>query len=293
MDGRELKLSNLEKVLYPSTGLTKGGLIDYYSRVAPVLLAHLAGRPLTVTRWPDGVEAKSFFQKHAPAHRPEWVRTATVPARGKPIDYILAEDLADARVAGEPGGDRAARAAGAGRGSGAPDGGGVRPRPGRAGGDRGVLPRGDAATRRVRRAWASRASPRRPGSKGLQVYIPLNHDGTSYEQTKPFAKTVAELLEQAEPELVVSRMTRARRTGKVLIDWSQNDARKTTVCAYSLRASERPTASTPVEWEEVEAARDSGDPASLVFEADAGARARGRRGDLFGPVLSLVQDLPG
>ena len=132
------------------------------------------------------------------------------------------------------------------------------------------------------------------GSKGLQVYVPLNRDDVTYERTKPFAKAVAELLESAEPELVVSRMTKARRTGKVLIDWSQNDAKKTTVCAYSLRARERPTVSTPVDWEEVRAARDSGDPAE--------PRLRGRRrcssacaerGDLFAPVLSLVQELPG
>ncbi len=292
VDGRELRLSNLEKVLYPSTGLTKGGLIDYYSRVAPVLLAHLAGRPLTVTRWPDGVEAKSFFQKHAPAHRPEWVRTVTVPARGKPIDYILAEDRATvvwlANLAAIDLHVPLARAEDLERPTavvfdldpGAPA---------------GIVECCRVATllRGVFTGVGLESFAKTSGSKGLQVYIPLNHDGTSYEQTKPFAKTVAELLEQAEPELVISRMTRARRTGKVLIDWSQNDARKTTVCAYSLRATERPTASTPVEWEEVEAARDSADPASLVFEADQVLARVADKGDLFGPVLSLVQDLPG
>jgi bifunctional non-homologous end joining protein LigD len=130
------------------------------------------------------------------------------------------------------------------------------------------------------------------GSKGLQVYIPLNDERVTYAQTKPFAKTVAELLEQAEPELVISRMTRARRAGKVLIDWSQNDARKTTVCVYSLRAGERPTVSTPLEWEEVRAALDSGDAASLAFEADAVLERVADRGDLFAPVLALVQKLP-
>jgi bifunctional non-homologous end joining protein LigD len=131
------------------------------------------------------------------------------------------------------------------------------------------------------------------GSKGLQIYVPLNHEGVTYEHTKPFAKTVAELLEQAEPDLVVSRMTRARRTGKVLIDWSQNDAKKTTVCAYSLRATERPTVSPPVEWEEVEATRDSGEEARLAFEAHEALARVADRGDLFAPVLSLVQELPG
>jgi bifunctional non-homologous end joining protein LigD len=130
------------------------------------------------------------------------------------------------------------------------------------------------------------------GSKGLQVYVPLNSADASYERTKPFAKAVAELLEGAEPDVVVSRMTKARRTGRVLIDWSQNDAKKTTVCAYSLRAHERPTVSTPVEWDEVRATRDSGDPASLAFEAGEVLRRVAERGDLLAPVLSLVQELP-
>jgi bifunctional non-homologous end joining protein LigD len=291
VDGRELRLSNLEKVLYPSTGLTKGGLIDYYSRVGPVLLAHLAGRPLTVTRWPDGVAAKSFFQKNAPAHRPEWVRTVTVPARGKPIDYILAEDRATvvwlANLAAIELHVPLARAEDMERPTavvfdldpGAPA---------------GIVECCRVATllRSMFAGVGLESFAKTSGSKGLQVYIPLNHDGVSYEQTKPFAKTVAELLEQAEPELVISRMTRARRTGKVLIDWSQNDARKTTVCAYSLRATERPTVSTPVAWKEVEAARDSGDPASLAFEADRVLARVADRGDLFAPVLSLVQELP-
>src|SRR3984885_10479380 len=130
------------------------------------------------------------------------------------------------------------------------------------------------------------------GSKGLQVYVPLNSENITFERTKPFAKAVAELLENAEPELVVSRMTKARRTGKVLIDWSQNDAKKTTVCVYSLRAQERPTASTPLAWDEVRATRDSGDPASLAFEAGQVLERVAQGGDLFGPVLSLAQRVP-
>jgi len=130
------------------------------------------------------------------------------------------------------------------------------------------------------------------GSKGLQVYVPLNSADVTYERTKPFAKAVAELLEGADPDLVVSRMTKARRTGKVLIDWSQNDAKKTTVCAYSLRAGERPTASTPLDWDEVRAGRDSGDAAGLAFEAGQVLERVAERGDLLAPVLSLVQQLP-
>ena len=131
------------------------------------------------------------------------------------------------------------------------------------------------------------------GSKGLQVYVPLNHPDVTFEHTKPFAKAVAELLEQEQPDLVVSRMTKAKREGKVLIDWSQNDRRKTTVCVYSLRAGERPTVSTPLEWVEVREALEEGDPARLVFEAGDVLRRVAERGDLFAPVLSLVQGVPG
>ena len=130
------------------------------------------------------------------------------------------------------------------------------------------------------------------GSKGLQLYLPLNSPDVTYEQTKPFAKAVAELLEGAEPELVVSRMTKSRRRGKVLIDWSQNDGRKTTVCVYSLRAAEQPTASTPLEWQEVKRALSSEDPSALSFRAPDVLARVARMGDLFAPVLSLVQELP-
>jgi bifunctional non-homologous end joining protein LigD len=134
--------------------------------------------------------------------------------------------------------------------------------------------------------------PKTSGSKGLQVYLPLNDPQVTFAATKPFARAVAELLEAAEPELVVSRMTKARRAGKVLIDWSQNDPGKTTICAYSLRATERPTVSTPVAWEEVAEALAAGEPSALAFEAaDVLARVA-ERGDLFAPVLSLVQRLP-
>jgi bifunctional non-homologous end joining protein LigD len=292
VDRRELRLSNLDKVLYPRTGLTKREVIDYYSGVAPVLLAHLAGRPLTVTRWPDGVDAKSFFQKQAPAHRPEWVRTVTLPAASKSIDYILAQDEPTivwlANLAAIELHVPLSRAADIQRPTavvfdldpGAPA---------------SIVEccRVALLLRGVFDGVGLQSFAKTSGSKGLQVYVPLNREGITYERTKPFAKTVAELLEQAEPDLVVSHMTRARRTGKVLIDWSQNDAKKTTVCAYSLRATERPTVSTPVEWDEVEAARDSGEEASLAFEASDVLERVANRGDLFAPVLSLVQELPG
>jgi bifunctional non-homologous end joining protein LigD len=292
VEGRELKLSNLAKVLYPASGFDKRALIDYYAAIAPVLLPHLAARALTVTRWPDGVESKSFFQKHAPAHRPEWVRTVTLASERKPIDYILADDLPTlvwlANLAAIELHVPLARAEAI-----------ERPTalvfdldPG--------APASIVECCRVAlqlqgmfEGLGLQSFAKTSGSKGLQVYVPLNTADVTFEHTKTFAKAVAETLEAAQPGLVVSRMTKARRTGKVLIDWSQNDAKKTTVCVYSLRALERPTASTPVDWGEVRATRDSGDPASLAFETGQVLERVAERGDLFAPVLSLVQVLPG
>ena len=291
VEGRELKLSNLDKVLYPKARFTKGDVIAYYTTIAPVMLGHLAGRPLTVTRWPDGVQGKSFFQKQAPAHRPQWVRTATVASERKPIDYTLADDLPTlvwlANLAAIELHVPLSRAQAIERPTAL------------------VFDLDPGAPASIVECChvglqlhgmfehlGLHSFAKTSGSKGLQVYVPLNSADATYERTKPFAKAVAELLEGAEPDIVVSRMTKARRTGKVLIDWSQNDAKKTTVCVYSLRARERPTVSTPVEWDEVRAARDSGDPAGLAFEAPDVLARVAERGDLFAPVLSLVQELP-
>jgi bifunctional non-homologous end joining protein LigD len=291
VQGRELKLSNLAKVLYPLTGFTKRKLIDYYAAIAPVMIGHLAGRPLTVTRWPDGVQGKSFFQKQAPAHRPEWVRTVSLPSERKPIDYALAEDLPTlvwlANLAAIELHTPLARAE-------------AIDRPTALVFD---LDPGAPATivecchvglqlQGMFENLGLQSYAKTSGSKGLQVYVPLNAETYSYADTKPFAKAVAELLERSEPDLVVSRMRKARRAGKVLIDWSQNDARKTTVCVYSLRATERPTASTPVEWSEVRSTLERSDPTSLAFEAHQVLERVADRGDLFAPVLSLVQELP-
>jgi bifunctional non-homologous end joining protein LigD len=292
VEGRELKLSNLGKPMYPGEGFAKRELIDYYSRIGEVLLGHLRGRALTVTRWPDGVEGKSFFQKQAPAHRPEWVRTVTIASSRKPIDYLLADDAPTlvwlANLAAIELHTPLARAVQAVE------------RPATLVFD---LDPGAPASivECCHVAWQLRAMfenlglesfAKTSGSKGLQVYVPLNHEDVDFAQTKPFAKAVAELFESSEPELVVSRMTKARRTGKVLIDWSQNDANKTTICAYSLRATARPTASTPVSWEEVRATAAGGDPEALSFESDDVLKRVREHGDLFAPVLSLVQALP-
>jgi bifunctional non-homologous end joining protein LigD len=290
-DGRELKLSNLDKLLYPKAGFSKRNVIDYYSDIAPVLLAHLHGRALTVTRWPDGVDGKSFFQKQAPAHRPEWVRTTTIQHERKPIDYVLADDLSTlvwlANLAALELHTPLALAKKIERPTmlvfdldpGAPA----------------TIVECAQVGVRLHDMFENlglQSFAKTSGSKGLQIYVPLNSPSVSFEQTKPLAKAVAELLESDQPELIVSRMTKSQRKGKVLIDWSQNDIRKTTVCAYSLRARERPTVSTPLGWDEVRSTLESGDPGELVFEArDVLKRVR-ERGDLFAPVLSLVQQLP-
>jgi bifunctional non-homologous end joining protein LigD len=291
VDGRELKLSNLAKLLYPQAGFTKREVIDYYAAVGSVLIGHLEGRPLTVRRWPDGVDAHAFFQKHAPAHRPKWVQTVSISSQRETIDYVLAQDLPTlvwlANLAALELHTPLARAD-------------AIEQPTTLVFD---LDPGDPATlleccrvglqlHGMFENLGLQSYAKTSGMKGLQLYVPLNSADATYAQTKSFARTVAELLASTEPDLVVSRMTKARRTGKVLIDWSQNDRRKTTVCAYSLRAAERPTVSTPVEWDEVRRTYESGRPADLVFEAGDVLDRVAERGDLFAPVLSSVQQLP-
>jgi bifunctional non-homologous end joining protein LigD len=292
VQGRELSLSNLDKLMYSHARFTKRDLIEYYAAIAPVLLPHLQARALTVTRWPDGVDGKSFFQKHAPAHRPDWVATAAIPAGSKTIDYTLCNDLATlvwlANLAAIELHTPLARAHAIQRPTmlvfdldpGAPA---------------NIVQCCHVAVQLhgMFDNFGLRSFAKTSGSKGLQVYLPLNRDDVTFAHTKPFAKAVAELLEDAEPDLIVSRMTKAKRKGRVLIDWSQNDANKTTVCVYSLRATERPTASTPVSWEEVQGALDCGDPATLSFEAGEVLDRVAEHGDLFAPVLSLAQKLPG
>lgn len=291
VDGRELKLTNLDKTLYPRAGFDKRDVIDYYAGIAETLVAHLDGRALTVKRWPDGVEGKAFFQKQAPAHRPDWVRTVTLPSEQKPIDYLLADDRATivwlANLAALELHVPLARAQ-------APE------HPSTLVFD--LDPGAPASAiecchvaltlRGMFENLGLQSFVKTSGKKGLQLYVPLNDERVSFAQTKPFAKAVAELLEQSEPELIVSRMTKTRREGKVLIDWSQNDHNKTTVCAYSLRATDRPTVSTPLEWDEVRAALDGGDAQALRFEADTVLERVRDRGDLFAPVLTLTQRLP-
>jgi bifunctional non-homologous end joining protein LigD len=236
------------------------------------------------------VAGESFFQKQAPAHRPEWVKTVTLASERKPIDYLLAGDAATvvwlANLAALELHTPLARAE-------EPE------RPTVLVFD---LDPGEGASivecchvgLRLRAMFENlgmQLFAKTSGKKGLQLYAPLNSPDVTFAQTKPFAKAVAETFESAEPDLVVSRMTKARRAGKVLIDWSQNDSRKTTVCVYSLRAAERPTVSTPLDWQEVQMTLERGDPGLLSFEAPQVLERIGSKGDLFAPVLSLVQEL--
>ncbi len=292
VEGRTLKLTNLDKVLYPEAGFTKGGVIDYYTRVAPALLPHLRQRALTLKRYPNGVDGHFFYEKNCPHHRPPWVKTVAVWSgrNNADVSYCLADDLPTlvwvANLASLELHTSLAHAPEVGH-------------PTMVVFD---LDPGPPATavecarvalwlREVLDDLGLEAFPKTSGSKGLQIYVPLNVPVT-YHHTKPFAHALARLLEERHPEHVLSVMNKDLRKGKVFIDWSQNDDSKTTVCVYSLRARPRPTVSTPVTWEEVERAAGEGDPALLTFEAaDVLARLE-RSGDLFGPVATLEQKLP-
>ena len=284
VDGRTLTLTNLAKVLYPDDGFTKAEVLDYYQRIAPVLLPHIADRPVTLKRYPEGVDGEAFFQKHVTEHRPDWIRTATVSsassrARGTMVTYLVVDDLPTliwaANLAGlelhvpqwrmpdvrepdllvfdlDPG-----------------------------------LPadivdccRVALELRPLLEADGFAPLAKTSGGKGLQLYAPIS--GVTSDQASDRARSYAERLERASPGLVVSRMTKALRKSKVLIDWSQNNGSKTTVAPYSLRARAHPTVSTPVSWDEVESCRKVED---LFFTADAVLDRVAAHGDLFGPLL--------
>jgi bifunctional non-homologous end joining protein LigD len=264
-------------------------VIDYYTRIAPVLLPHLSDRPLTLKRYPNGVEDKFFYEKRCPSHAPEWVQTASVwSGRNEGnIDYCLCQDLPTmvwlANLADLELHTPMARA---------PD----MQHPTIVAFD---LDPGAPATvvecarvalelRRAFEFWDLQAFPKTSGSKGMQVYLPLNTVVT-YEDTRAFSSGLAQLLERRDPELVVSDMSKSKRAGKVFVDWSQNARHKTTVNAYSLRAMERPTVSTPLSWDEVS---DIADGEATAFTSDEVLERVGRFGDLFADVQTLEQELP-
>ncbi|MER6574757.1 non-homologous end-joining DNA ligase [Nonomuraea sp. NPDC001023] len=282
VDGRELTLSNLDKVLYPEIGFTKAEVIDYYSRVAPVLLPHLAGRPLTVKRYPNGVTGQFFFEKNAPEHTPDWVRKVNLPAPGstkgrESIDFAVVEDLPTLAYYA----NLAALELHVPQWRVDDDGAALPP-------DTLVfdLDPGAPATiveccrvaltlREVLKGEGLDARPKTSGNKGMQLYA----DWDCREEPSAYAKRLAQVLEKEHPKEIVSVMAKKARPGKVFIDWSQNNPAKTTVAPYSLRARERPTVSTPLLWKEVE---DCAHPEDLVFTApDVLARVE-KHGDLFG-----------
>jgi len=289
--GKSVPVSNLEKVFYP-TGFTKGDVINYYIRVAPLLLPHLKRHPVTLKRYPNGVNGGFFYEKKCPPYRPVWVKTAPMFSKGNnaDINYCLIDNLASlvwaANLAdlelhtflwraknyhvpamlvfdldpGEPA-DLLNCAAIALR------------------------------LKEIFAKWKLDLFPKTSGSKGMQVYLPLNTP-VKFDQTGAFAQAVAQSLERERPKEVVSKMTKNLRKGKVFVDWSQNHEHKTTVCVYSLRAKERPMVSTPLQWKEVETAVKKGKTDGLVFAAEEALKRIEKLGDLFKPVLTLKQRLP-
>jgi bifunctional non-homologous end joining protein LigD len=295
VEGKELRLSNLDKVIYPKTGFTKGEMVDYYAKVAPAIVPHLSGRAVTLRRFPEGVEDldAAFFEKRCPKHRPKWVKTAKVQAgpRAGVIEFCVCDSLPTliwmAQLAALELHPSLSR-------SRAPK------RPTVVAFDLDPGPPADVVDcsrvalrlRGVLDQLGLESFVKTSGSKGMQLYVPLNTK-TSYEETRPFAQALAQLIAKQDPGSILAKMgKKTDRSGKVFIDWYQNNERKTTISVYSLRARERPTCSTPVTWEEVEAVAESGDGSSLVFEAGDVLERIDEHGDLFAPVLELEQELP-
>ena len=291
--GRRLPVSNLDKIFYPKTGFTKGDVINYYIRIAPVLLPHLKDRPLTLKRYTNGVEGMFFYEKRCPTFRPAWLKTAAIWSEGnnEEINFCFANDLPS------------------------------------------LVWAANLADLELHTFLSKKQNPNRPtmivfdldpgppaniinctqvafwlkelfdnmglesfakttGSKGLQLYVPLNLPRVTFDQTKKLARSLAEHVTREHPQHVVYDMKKSLRKGKVLIDWSQNDDHKTTVCVYSLRAKEQPTVSTPVTWPELQKALKTNKPEMLAFEADQVLRRVQKMGDLFASVLTLKQKLP-
>jgi len=291
VESRKLKLTNLDKLLYPVPGFTKAQVIDYYTRIAPVLLPHLKNRPLTLKRYPNGVDEEFFYEKNCPKHRPPWISTAKVWSWGNDrwMDYCVVDDLPSLVWVANLASLELHTSLSLGKKI-------EEPRmmvydldPGPPANivdccQVGIWLRDYFAD------FGLKSFAKTSGSKGLQLYIPLN-SAVDYSRTKGVSKGVAQQFEREKPKQVVSQQLKTLREGKVLIDWSQNDQYKTTVNVYSLRAREHPTVSTPVTWDEVEECLSERDPMRLRFTADAVLERVSSFGDLFEPVLSLKQKL--
>jgi bifunctional non-homologous end joining protein LigD len=292
VDDRKLQVSNLDKVLYPKAGFTKAQVIDYYIRIAPVLLPHLKDRPLTMKRYPDGVEGQFFYEKNCPVHRPKWVQTAKVWSEGNQriMHYCLANDLPTlvwaANLADLELHTSLSRKNSIERPTmmvfdldpGAPA-------------DIVQCCQVGLWLRELLDKMKLKAFAKTSGSKGLQVYVPLN-TAVTYDQTKGLSRSLGQSLEREHPDRVTSNMSKAVRKGKVFVDWSQNDEHKTTICVYSLRAKEQPTVSTPVTWNEVEICLKKKKAELLKFRSDQTLARVEKQGDLFEPVETLKQKLP-
>lgn len=289
IDGTSVAVSRLDKIFYPRTGFTKGDVLDYYIRVSPFLLPHLKDRPVSLKRYPDGVDGFFFYEKNCPAYRPAWVKTMKVAkSDGSVIKYcsmnglsalVWAVNLADLELHTflhrYPALHRPSCLAFD-----------LDPGP-----PAGILQCAEVALllRRIFQQLGLEVFAKTSGSKGMQVYVPLNTSAT-YGKTKEFAEMMAKVLAEKFPDQITGMMSKANRPGRIFVDWSQNDEKKTTVCVYSLRAREHPTVSTPVTWREVQSSVKSRRP--LQFDTEQVLSRVAKRGDLFAPVLSLKQKLP-
>jgi bifunctional non-homologous end joining protein LigD len=290
---RRLNLSNLQKPLYPS-GFTKGEAVEYYVRIAPMMLPYLKGRAITFKRYPNGTAAPFFFEKRCPSHRPDWVRTADVMSRRNEgaVRYCVIDDLATLvwaanlaalelhtplAIASKP--DRPTMMVFD-----------LDPGPGVTLLD--CLRLGIRLRDRLKKVGL-RSLPKTSGSKGIHLYVPLNTPGIDFDRTKVFARTIADQLVADDPQHVTANMSKSQRAGKVFVDWSQNDRHKTTVCAYSLRATSSPVVSTPITWFELESALTARDVDRLKFGPGEVLDRVDERGDPFRPMLEWKQKLPG
>ncbi len=292
VEDRKIQVSNLDKVLYPKVGFTKGQVIDYYIRIAPALLPHLKDRPLTMQRYPDGVEGEFFYEKNCPSHRPKWVKTAKVwsESNERMMNYCLAQDLPTlvwaANLADLELHTSLSRKNNIKRPTimvfdldpGAPA-------------DIVHCCQVGIWLRDLLGKLKLKSVAKTSGSKGLQLYVPLNTSVT-YDQTKDLSRAVAQHLEAEHVDLVTSNMSKAVRKGKVFVDWSQNDEHKTTICVYSLRAREEPTVSTPVAWDEVENCLKKKKAKLLKFRSQQVVARVDKMGDVFEPIEALKQKLP-
>ena len=292
VEDRKIQVSNLDKVLYPRVGFTKGQVIDYYIRIAPVLLPHLRDRPLTMKRYPDGVEGEFFYEKNCPSHRPKWVKTAKVWSEGnnRMMDYCLAQDLPTlvwaANLADLELHTSLSRKNKIERPTmmvfdldpGAPA-------------DIVQCCQVGLWLRDLLGKMKLKSFAKTSGSKGLQVYVPLN-TAVTYDRTKDLSRSLAQHLEGEHPDFVTSNMSKAVRKGKVFVDWSQNDEHKTTICVYSLRAKAEPTVSNPVTWDEVANCLKKKKADVLKFCSEKVLERVEKLGDLFEPVEKVKQSLP-